>query len=177
MTGTRDPTDLTHEELDRFWAQEIERRKSRTRSWAASLIGASGTLATPIMFFGTSIALGQGIFGLLGAAGAAGAAGSSGLSSLWLAKRGVTGLWNSRPLPPPPTHRLERSPSRRGKNPEKKTEWQVLEILQRHGEITPTRVALETDLTVDEAQRKLSELAEKGHVDVRVEGSKLVFSL
>lgn len=171
MTVTRDPTDLTHEELDRFWAQEIERRKSRTRSWAASLIDASGTLATPIMFFGTSITPGQDVFGLLGAAG------SSGLSSLWLAKRGVTGLWDSRPLPPPPTHRLERSASRRGKNPEKETEWQVLEILQRHGEITPTRVALETNRTVDEAQRKLSELAEKGHVDVRVEGSKLVYSL
>ena len=53
----------------------------------------------------------------------------------------------------------------------------MLEILQRHGEVTPARVALETSLTADEAQRKLSELAEKGHLDVRVEGSKLVYSL
>ena len=69
------------------------------------------------------------------------AAGATGMSSLWLTKRGLTGLRNSRPPEP------------------------------------PARVALETALTVDEAQHKLSELAEKGHPDVRVEGSKLVYSL
>ena len=104
------------------------------------------------------------------------AAGATGASSLWLTKRGVTGLWNSRP-PAPPARRSERGSPRRDGSSEKETERQVLEILQRHGEVTPARVALETSLTADEAQRKLSELAEKGHLDVRVEGSKLVYSL
>jgi len=47
--------------------------------------------------------------------------------------------------------------------------WLVAEeVVDRHKEIT---------LTVDEAERSLSELAQKGHLDVRVEGSKLVYSL
>ena len=50
-------------------------------------------------------------------------------------------------------------------------------MIERHKEITPARAALETSLTVDEAERSLSELAQKGHLDVRVEGSKLVYSL
>ncbi len=111
--------------------------------------------------------------GVMLAALAAGTA--TGASSLWLTKRGLTGLWNSRP-PSPPTRRSTRDALRRGDS-EKEIERQVLEILQHHGEVTPARTALETALTVDEAQRKLSELAEKGHLDVRVEGSKLVYSL
>lgn len=164
----------SHEELDRFWALEMERRRSRRRGWLASVTGGAGGLGTLALFAGTLSTLYIDPLTVLLAGGAASAAGAS---SLWLAARGMRDLWNSRPLPPPPAQRPERGASRRGRGSEKETEWQVLEILQRHGEITPTRVALETTLTVDEAQRKLSELAEKGHVDVRVEGSKLVYSL
>jgi hypothetical protein len=42
-------------------------------------------------------------------------------------------------------------------------ERQLLVAIERHGEVTPARAALETSLTVAEADRMLGELAEKGH--------------
>ena len=56
-------------------------------------------------------------------------------------------------------------------------ERRLLEAIERHGEITPIRAALETSLTVAEADRMLSELAQGGHLEVRVEGAKLLYSL
>ena len=60
---------------------------------------------------------------------------------------------------------------------EKDAERQLLEAIDRHGEITPARAALETTLTVAEADRMLSELAKGGHLEVRVEGGKLLYGL
>jgi hypothetical protein len=63
-------------------------------------------------------------------------------------------------------------------NPEEKdAERQLLEAIDRHGEITPARAALETTLTVAEADRMLSELAKGGHLQVRVEGGNLLYGL
>ena len=59
----------------------------------------------------------------------------------------------------------------------KHAERQLLEAIDRHGEITPARAALETTLTVAEADRMLSELAKGGHLEVRVEGGKLLYGL
>lgn len=59
----------------------------------------------------------------------------------------------------------------------KSDERQLLEVIERHGKITPARAALETPLTVDEADRLLSELAQKGHLQVRVEEGKVVYTL
>ena len=56
-------------------------------------------------------------------------------------------------------------------------ERQLLEAIDRHGEITPIRAALETSLTVAEADRILSDLAQGGHLEVRVEGGKLLYGL
>lgn len=56
-------------------------------------------------------------------------------------------------------------------------ERQLLEAIDRRGEITPARAALETTLTVAEADRLLSDLAQRGHLEVRAEGGKLVYSL
>ena len=56
-------------------------------------------------------------------------------------------------------------------------ERQLLEAIERHGEITPVRAALETTLTVAEADRMLSELAKGGHLEVRVEEGKLLYGL
>jgi hypothetical protein len=53
----------------------------------------------------------------------------------------------------------------------------LLEVIEANGEITPARAALQTSLTVEEAERLLSDLAQRGHLDVRVEGSKLIYSL
>jgi hypothetical protein len=60
---------------------------------------------------------------------------------------------------------------------EKDAERRLLEAIDRHGQITPARAALETSLTVAEADRMLSELAKGGHLEVRVEGGKLLYGL
>jgi hypothetical protein len=49
-------------------------------------------------------------------------------------------------------------------------EREVLEALGRLGELTAAEAALETSLTVEEAERVLSGLAAKGHLRVRVLG-------
>ena len=60
---------------------------------------------------------------------------------------------------------------------EKRAERRLLEAIDHHGEITPVRAALETSLTVEEADRMLSDLAKGGHLEVRVEGGKLLYGL
>jgi hypothetical protein len=52
-----------------------------------------------------------------------------------------------------------------------------MEALARHGEISPALAALETSLTVAEANRMLSDLANSGHVEVRVRGGRLGYAL
>ena len=49
-------------------------------------------------------------------------------------------------------------------------ERELLEALRREGELTPARAAMETSLTVAEADKMLKELAEGGHLEVRVRG-------
>ncbi|AHY45905.1 Hypothetical Protein RradSPS_0622 [Rubrobacter radiotolerans] len=50
-------------------------------------------------------------------------------------------------------------------------------IRENDGSITPTEAALETSLTVTEADGMLSELASGGHLNVRSEEGSLVYSL
>ena len=56
-------------------------------------------------------------------------------------------------------------------------ERELLEALRREGELTPARAAMETSLTVAEADRMLKELAEGGHLEVRVRGGGLFYAL
>ena len=56
-------------------------------------------------------------------------------------------------------------------------EKDLLEALRRHVELTPALAAMETSLTVSEADRMLSELAQKGHLEVRAVGGGLRFAL
>ena len=71
-----------------------------------------------------------------------------------LLMRGLTGMSEARP---------ERvTPERR--------ERELLEALREHGELTPAVAAIETSLSVAGADRKLKELAESGHLEVRVRG-------
>ncbi len=56
-------------------------------------------------------------------------------------------------------------------------ERELLEALARHGEITPARAALETTLSVAEADRMLSELAKNGHIEVRAREGRLGYAL
>lgn len=56
-------------------------------------------------------------------------------------------------------------------------ERELLGALRDHGELTPAQAAMETSLTVAEADRLLKELAEGGHLQVRVLGGSLLYSL
>ena len=60
---------------------------------------------------------------------------------------------------------------------EESKERELLEALARHGEISPALAALETSLTVDEATRMLSDLANSGHVEVRAREGRLGYAL
>lgn len=56
-------------------------------------------------------------------------------------------------------------------------EKELLQVIRRHGQLTVAGAALETSLSVKEAGRMLSELAGKGHLEVRVERGRLLYSL
>ncbi|MGB3683081.1 MAG: hypothetical protein WA990_11415 [Rubrobacteraceae bacterium] len=56
-------------------------------------------------------------------------------------------------------------------------EKELLKALEVRGELTPAHAALETSLNTSEADRILSELASKGYLGVRVDGTKISYSL
>ena len=56
-------------------------------------------------------------------------------------------------------------------------EHELLGALQEYGELTPARAAMETSLTVSEADGMLKGLAEGGHLEVRVRGGSLSYAL
>ncbi|CAN5149868.1 hypothetical protein BH18ACT10_BH18ACT10_09950 [soil metagenome] len=56
-------------------------------------------------------------------------------------------------------------------------ERELLLALRKHGELTPVGVAAETSLPVAEADRRLKELADGGHLDVRVRGGGIFYAL
>jgi hypothetical protein len=60
---------------------------------------------------------------------------------------------------------------------EDRKEKELLRALALYGEITPTRAALETSLSVSEADRMLSELTKNGHLEVRAHDGVLVYAL
>lgn len=53
----------------------------------------------------------------------------------------------------------------------------LLQVIRRYGEITAAGPALETWLSVEEADRMLSELAVRDHLEVSLEHSRLVSAL
>ncbi len=81
--------------------------------------------------------------------------------ALGLLVRGVAGLSEGR----------EKLPAANSK------ERELLEALRREGELTPAQAAMETSLSVAEADRMLKELAEGGHLEVRVGGGGLFYAL
>ncbi len=56
-------------------------------------------------------------------------------------------------------------------------ERELLAALRDRGEMTPAGVTVETSLSVDEADRRLRELAEAGHLEVRVRGGGIFYAL
>lgn len=60
---------------------------------------------------------------------------------------------------------------------ENRKEKELLGVLARYEEVTPARVALETSLSVSEADRMLGELAKRGHIEVRAREGRLAYAL
>ena len=60
---------------------------------------------------------------------------------------------------------------------EESKERELLGALARWGELSPALAALETSLTVAEADRMLSDLAESGHLEVRAHDGRLGYAL
>jgi hypothetical protein len=56
-------------------------------------------------------------------------------------------------------------------------EKELLEALARRGQITPAYAALETSLSVAQAEEMLSELAAEGHLEVGIHGGTLTYAL
>ena len=56
-------------------------------------------------------------------------------------------------------------------------ERELLEALRDHGELSPARAAMETSLSVAEADRLLEELSRSGHLEVRVRGGGIFYAL
>jgi hypothetical protein len=85
--------------------------------------------------------------------------------SFGLLVRGLAGMSAT-----PPERRIDRpSPSSR--------ERELLEALREHGELTPARAAMETSLSVAEADQMLKDLAAGGHLEVRTRGVGLTYAL
>ena len=61
--------------------------------------------------------------------------------------------------------------------PDNARERELLAALREHEEISPTQAAMETSLTVEEADGMLKDLASKGHLEVRVRGGGMFYGL
>jgi hypothetical protein len=56
-------------------------------------------------------------------------------------------------------------------------EKELLQALGRRGKLTAVEAALETSLSVEEAEGMLQALAAKGHLEVTVEHGRLLYAL
>ena len=61
--------------------------------------------------------------------------------------------------------------------PKNAKERELLGALREREEISPTQAAMETSLTVEEADGMLKDLAAKGHLEVRVRGGGIFYGL
>ena len=60
---------------------------------------------------------------------------------------------------------------------EEEREKELLEAIRESGEISAAGAAARTSLTVAEADRRLRELAENGHIEVRARGGAILYAL
>ena len=87
------------------------------------------------------------------------------LPAIWLSVRGGAGLFGSGSA-------LEDESLSKDRK-----EKELLGAIERRGELTPARAAMETSLTVAEADRMLGEFANKGYLVARVNAGSLVYAL
>ena len=72
---------------------------------------------------------------------------------------------------------LAEGEGRKGLQGSNDREHELLGALREHDEITPTQAAMETSLTVEEADGMLRDLAAKGHLEARVRGGGIFYGL
>ncbi|CAN5678781.1 hypothetical protein BH24ACT22_BH24ACT22_18920 [soil metagenome] len=72
---------------------------------------------------------------------------------------------------------VDSSPEKPELPPQSSCERELLEAIKTHGEITPAQAAMNTTFTVSEADEMLKDLAEGGHLDVRVRGGGLFYAM
>jgi predicted ArsR family transcriptional regulator len=60
---------------------------------------------------------------------------------------------------------------------EQERERELLEAIREGGEISAASAAARTSLAVAEADRRLKELAENGHIEVRARGGAILYAL
>jgi len=56
-------------------------------------------------------------------------------------------------------------------------EKELLEALERRGELTPAQAAIDTSLSASEADQLLCELASKGYLEVQVDAGRIHYTL
>jgi hypothetical protein len=81
--------------------------------------------------------------------------------AFWLLTGGIAALGEGRPL----------------RVSEEERERELLEAIRESGEISAAAAAARTSLTVAEADRRLRELAEHGHIEVRARGGAVFYAL
>lgn len=141
---------------------------SRVGGAVALLVGGLGLLAVVLLaLFAFLVALGMNLaYSEWLVPAVAPASVLAALPALWLSVRGGAGLFGAG------GSSLEAvGPS------EDRKEKELLGAIERRGELTPARAAMETSLTVAEADRMLGEFANKGYQVARVSAGSLVYAL
>jgi capsular polysaccharide biosynthesis protein len=133
--------------------------------WERAMVPEEPTSPNPLR--NGLLALVSGLMMCLGLAFALPRIAASGVGRVALQATGAVGL----------TASGSRGASARAPATDGAKEKELLEALERRGKLTVAGVALETSLTVEEADRMLSALAAKGHLEVTVARGRLLYSL
>ncbi|MBA2440872.1 MAG: MarR family transcriptional regulator [Rubrobacter sp.] len=144
--------DVARSDADEFWDDigvDLDGMSPRGQAVAGAVTGGVVLLAAGLLILFTNLWWLIFVFGWLL------------FPALGAFSRGVAGLADSGAYKPLPGDQ----------------EWELLDALQREGELSPAQVAMETSLTVSEADEMLKELAGKGHLEVRVRGGGIFYAL
>jgi hypothetical protein len=141
-----------HGDSDEFWSDigvDVESMSPKAQAVTGAVVGGGILLASGLLIAFTPLWWLIFIFGW------------AIFPALGVFARGIAGLLDDR---------SELSPANA-------RERELLEEIKTHGEITPAQAAMNTSLTVSEAEEMLKDLAAGGHLDVRVRGGGLFYAL
>ena len=152
--GTHRETHRHHHGSGDFFGLDVEKMSSRAQITAAlTVLAPVGLGAVLVLSFVPQMFWLVFVFGWMI------------FPSFGLLVRGLAGLSETTP-----EHRIE--PASAGSR-----ERELLEALREHGELTPARAAMETSLSVAEADQMLKDLAAGGHLEVRTRGVELSYAM